>query len=327
MSKRKPWLSIVIPAYNARRHLDACISSINPKDNNDVQVILVDDGSSDETPTLCDHVASIYENVIAIHKENGGAASARNAGFAITESAWVWFVDADDLISPYAFALLKHTAVLSRADAIQFGFLLFSGDKEPSWPVLKQYKNPIHFSADEFLSRIYNGSYQHHMCSFLLRAESLRRDTPPFREDFSLYDDVVAMEEWIRRFDSVDVLDYQLYGYRQNSSSVTHAKNSLAAESGLRAVREIASYQVMENDACAKICMEIGLLFSAYKLVENTDSQGLKNEIRKEIEDRVKRIGWMHLDTSRLARYLLLKIGVLDTIVSLRSYRDTHAGS
>ena len=102
-----PWLSIIVPAYNAEKYLDDCITSIDPKCHLDVEIILVDDGSTDSTPQICDRLAGEHENLKVIHRENGGLPSARNTGCVRAEGDWVWFVDSDDVIAPYALDVLR----------------------------------------------------------------------------------------------------------------------------------------------------------------------------------------------------------------------------
>lgn len=333
MSKIRPWLSIVVPAHNAERFLGTCVASIDPDRHGDVQVVLVDDGSTDATPKLCDDLADAHGNVNVVHKLNGGPPSARNAGFAWVEADWVWFVDSDDLIAPGALGILKPLIVETDADAIQISFVVFSGVDEPRWRPLVPSSQVKRITSDEFIRGLYRGSYRHYMWTFLVRTERLRTrngHTPahgavksaagPFREEFSLYDDVVSTEDLLRRISRVDVLGLEMYGYRQISSSVTHGRSDKAADSGLRAVRDLQGYEVASDVIRDKIRMEVGLLFSAYKLVEDgDDSEPLKRAIRAEIDSRVAKVGAAYLGPGRLARYTLMRTGLMDLIISWRS--------
>ena len=326
-----PWLSIVIPAYNAEGYIRSCVASIDPAAHSDIQVILVDDGSTDFTPSICNQISASYDNVLVIHKDNGGSASARNTGFEKATGTWTWFVDADDLISPTALEILKPVVGDSDSDAIQIGFVLFSDDEEPAWPVLTLSEKLETLTSDRFLSGIYHGRFQHFMWSFLLRTEVLRSRKEhtatlsrndhgdyPFCENFSLYEDVVAIEELMRQFKLIDAIDLPVYGYRQVPTSITRRLNNDAAESGLRAVREIAHYDVSPADDDAKTRMEVSLLFSAYKLIDRSDGKSLRRDIEYEIDSRVKRVGVLRLGLPRLLRYALLKTRLLDAIIRLR---------
>lgn len=341
MSDVQLWLSVIVPAYNAESYLAACVASIDPVSHPDVQVIVVDDGSTDSTPAFCDDIASRYQNVVAVHCEHAGPSHARNAGFALAEGRWVWFVDSDDLVAPNAFDLLKPIMEESDADAVQVAMLLFQDGGNLAWLDLPSSEEPVRYAADEYTRGLHSGAFSHHLHSLLVRAETLRErkwdDHPctggaiggvkgPIREDFSLYEDVVTVEGWVRCFNGIDVTNLQLYGYRQTASSLTHRRSNSAADSGLRAVREIECYEVSSGDADAKKCMEISLLFSAYRLAEGHDGRFLKEEIRREIEERIAQVGVSKLGVPRLVRFILLKTRLMDFLIWAREHKVGFAG-
>ncbi len=322
MSER-PWLAIIIPAYNADRYLGACLESIAPAEHPDVQVIVVDDGSTDETSGICDQYAAACDNVSVIHRGNGGSPSARNAGLACADGDWVWFVDSDDAIHPEALRFLRRVTEASNGDMVHFKFCYFADGSFVPWGELGEAHGRL-LLPNDFLRGIYSGAYQHFTCSFLYRTEflgGLRRGQGPFREDFSLYEDVVSTEEAVRRARGVEVLDSPLYGYRQVGTSITHRRSNGSADSGLRAVRSLESYPALDDAAQRdKARMEISLLFSAYKLAESNEAgRRIAREIRGEIARRVRSVGFLSLGAPRMVRYAMLKTGAIDAIVAWRS--------
>ena len=332
MSSR-PWLSLVVPAYNAEQYLDACVASFELDRHPDVEVVVVDDGSTDATPSICDDLERAYANLKVIHRENGGLPSARNAGCARAEGNWVWFVDSDDVIAPYALDSLKGIAEASRCEAIQIRFLRFSDGEKPAWPASMPSENPSALTSSEYLREIYRGRGQHYMWSFLLRTDALlsRNDHSapsrsrnehggwPFREDFSLYEDVVSMEEILRRINGVEILQGQYYGYRQSAGSMTQRPSNRAADSGLRAVLDLSTYNDA-GDLRGKLCLEISLLFNAYKLIEwgGAESETLRSRYKTEIASRVREVGIAHLGIDRFGRLILMRTGLLDFIFKRR---------
>ncbi len=92
-------LSIIVPVYKARRHLQNCIESILQQTYTDYELILVDDGSPDGCGNVCDRYAQECDKVHVIHKKNGGLSSARNAGIAAAKGEYITFVDADDIVA------------------------------------------------------------------------------------------------------------------------------------------------------------------------------------------------------------------------------------
>lgn len=336
MSNSKPWLSIVVPAYNAELFLEECVSSFGLDENPDVEAIVVDDGSTDDTPGICDRLASRSANVKVIHRDNGGLPSARNAGCLRAEGNWIWFVDSDDVIAPYALDVLRKCTLATECDAVQIQFLRFQDGEKPAWPAPMLSESPVALSSEEYLREIYRGRGQHYMCSFLLRSDALleRNDNAaaarsrnelagwPFREDFSLYEDVVSMEEILRRIDGVEVLRGQYYGYRQSAGSMTQKPSNKAADSGLRAVLDLSAHDDA-GDPRGKLSLEISLLFNAYKLIEwrGTESESLRIRYKAEITSRVREVGVSHLGLDRFGRFVLMRTGLLDYIFKRRYCR------
>lgn len=103
-------LSIVVPVYNVEKYLDMCLKSIIDNYEEDVEIILVDDGSKDNSGLICDKYASEYEYIKAIHKKNGGLSSARNAGINEASGKYIWFVDSDDYIKEKSIYKIKEMA-------------------------------------------------------------------------------------------------------------------------------------------------------------------------------------------------------------------------
>ena len=92
-------ISIIVPIYNVEKYLSKCIDSILAQTYNDIEVILVDDGSPDNCPMICDEYAQKDNRVIVIHQKNAGVSAARNAGLKVAQGEYIGFVDADDYIN------------------------------------------------------------------------------------------------------------------------------------------------------------------------------------------------------------------------------------
>lgn len=96
-------LSVIVPVYNVEKYLQECVDSILAQDIEDMEVILVDDGSTDRSGGICDEYAEKDNRVTVIHKENGGASAARNAGLDIARGKYITFVDSDDYLQPNTY--------------------------------------------------------------------------------------------------------------------------------------------------------------------------------------------------------------------------------
>lgn len=119
-------LSIIIPVYNAEEYIDRCIRSVLSQDLLPYEVILVDDGSTDSSPLICDRYSATDPRFRTIHKPNGGVSSARNAGLDIAKGEYVIFIDSDDALLPCALDMM--TEAMDGADLVVGGYAVFMGD-------------------------------------------------------------------------------------------------------------------------------------------------------------------------------------------------------
>ena len=95
-----PLITIIVPVYNIMEYLPRCVHSITAQTYTNLEVILVDDGSTDGTGMLCDELAKEDARILVLHKENGGSSSARNLGLISAKGAYIGFVDSDDYVEP-----------------------------------------------------------------------------------------------------------------------------------------------------------------------------------------------------------------------------------
>lgn len=109
-------ISIVIPAYNVEKYLDECLQSVINQTYGHLEIIIVDDGSTDSTPQICDEFALKDDRITVIHKENGGLSSARNAGVVIATGEYITFIDSDDYVTFDYVEQLYHTLKKDNAD-------------------------------------------------------------------------------------------------------------------------------------------------------------------------------------------------------------------
>lgn len=114
-------VSVIVPVYNIKEYLPRCVESLLSQTYEDLEVLLVNDGSADGSGTLCDEFARRDRRVRAIHKENGGLSDARNAGLDAAEGDWILFVDGDDYLVPFAVErLMEQTR--PDVDFVQFSY-------------------------------------------------------------------------------------------------------------------------------------------------------------------------------------------------------------
>ena len=110
--------SIIVPIYNVEQYLERCIRSLQRQTLREIEIILVDDGSPDGSPAICDRYAAEDPRIRVIHKENGGVSAARNDGLAAASGEWVIFCDSDDWMEPDALRILYETGMREGVDVV-----------------------------------------------------------------------------------------------------------------------------------------------------------------------------------------------------------------
>ena len=118
----KDKISVIVPVYNVEKYLNKCVESIVNQTYTNLEIILVDDGSPDNCPQMCDEWAKKDNRIKVIHKKNGGLSSARNAGLGMVSGAYVTFVDSDDWIDNDALEKMLRSAHKNKADIVSAGF-------------------------------------------------------------------------------------------------------------------------------------------------------------------------------------------------------------
>ena len=117
-----PSISIIVPVYNVEPYLRRCVNSIINQTYKNLDIILVDDGSTDHSGEICDEYAAKDNRIKVIHRENGGLSAARNTGLSISKGEYVYFVDSDDYIEIETCEIALNCAIKHQADIVCFGY-------------------------------------------------------------------------------------------------------------------------------------------------------------------------------------------------------------
>ena len=143
-------ISVIVPVYNVERYLRRCVDSILAQTCRDLEIILVDDGSTDGCPSICDGYAAADSRVKVIHKANGGLSDARNAGLEIASGEWVGFVDSDDFIMPEMYETLLRACVEHGVSIAMCGRRLVD-EADTTLRYEYCFSEPVMLSAEEAL--------------------------------------------------------------------------------------------------------------------------------------------------------------------------------
>ena len=123
MQNQNPLVSVIVPIYKAKEYLNQCVQSLYTQTYSNIEIILVDDGSPDECPAICNELAKSDARIHVIHKENEGAAIARKSGLDVAAGAYVVFVDSDDWLDTDTISECVSTALSDNTDCVMFGYV------------------------------------------------------------------------------------------------------------------------------------------------------------------------------------------------------------
>ena len=143
-------VSVIVPVYNVEKYLEECVNSLIGQTLKEIEILLIDDGSTDSSGEICDQYAQQYDNIRVIHKENGGLGDARNVGASDAIGKYIYFIDSDDYLELEALEFLYKEAECKRLDIIMFSAESFSDDSDISY-------NPDEYKRTKFLDEVYSG--------------------------------------------------------------------------------------------------------------------------------------------------------------------------
>lgn len=136
-------VSIIVPVYKVEKYIKRCVESLLNQSYENIEIVLVDDGSPDECPKICDEYAAQKENIIVIHKENGGLSDARNAGISVAHGDLVTFVDSDDFVHPDYIQTMVNELAGNQKCVVIVGYQSFESESELSPNVLQKVDSRI----------------------------------------------------------------------------------------------------------------------------------------------------------------------------------------
>lgn len=216
-------ISVIVPVYKVEAYLDKCVSSIVNQTYKNLQIILVDDGSPDSCPDICDEWAKKDSRIKVIHKENGGLSDARNAGLCAATGNYISFADSDDYLEPEFFKTLSDMLLKNDSDIAECAVRLV--DESGLELRLRGIGRDITLNKTEALCRLVkeDGVYQT-VWNKLYKKELL--GGIPF-EKGRLHEDEFFTYKVFDRINKISICSKPLYNYLQRSSSIMGSGYSL----------------------------------------------------------------------------------------------------
>ncbi|MDD5901303.1 MAG: glycosyltransferase [Lachnospiraceae bacterium] len=226
MGKVEPLISVIIPVYNVVRYLDECIESVCDQTHKMLEIILVDDGSTDGSSELCDKWKEKDDRILVIHKENGGLSTARNMGLDIASGEYIGFVDSDDTIEPRMYECLLQALEQSTAELVVCAYKAVDEKGNPYRQIYEDVPDCT-LSIQKYLEMM-NQNVRIH-CEFIGVWNKLYRRSMlegiRFR-DGVIHEDDFFLNSLLPRIKNINILHTKFYNYRQRGGSIMHEKFS-----------------------------------------------------------------------------------------------------
>ena len=211
----KPLISVIVPVYNGQDYLEDCIDSIEKQTYENTEIIIINDGSTDDTASVCVRLREAYDNLHVITMEDGGVSAARNAGIDAANGVFVTFVDADDRLRPKTLRVLYDCIMRTGSDVAGCGF--FSWRKEEEWEAFLREKcrmgRPVEYTPSQFLrEQLLRGNSR--CWSKLYRRSAIGELR--FPQELSIGEDMLFLVRILPFLRKIAETDYPGYGYFQN---------------------------------------------------------------------------------------------------------------
>ncbi len=219
----KNLISVIIPIYNVEKLLERCIKSVICQTYSYLEIILVDDGSSDKCPYICDKWAKRDSRIKVIHKKNGGLSDARNEGMKNAMGEFIGFIDSDDWIAPEMYERLYNAIITDHSDIAACNVEMVWEDNSQNRMLTKQ--NSCILNKEEAQSALLDESILKQPVWYKLYKKTIIENI--FFEKGKYHEDVFWSFQAIGNANSVSIIDYIGYYYWQRSSSIMGEKYSL----------------------------------------------------------------------------------------------------
>lgn len=304
-----PRVSVIVPVYNGATFIETCLDSLLAQTLADLEILVVDDGSTDSTPAILQCYASCHANIRVFSQRNAGVSAARNLGLAHARGEFIAFVDADDAVAPTMYAELLQFAESGRLDvAICNAWLIAEG--EPARLAIASVPNVgVQLGTAWLEQQVAQRTLKHYIWCHLYRNEFLRAQHTRFVPGL-VHQDIVWTNLVMLSAQRVAFLDRPLYHYHQRTGSLSKprgsAKRLAAARHYLRVVMlldGLAARTSLTSSARAAVRFQaadegLGLFHIARKL-DRADRAALFAELQ---EFRFTRLLWRNAQTFAQAR-------------------------
>lgn len=304
-------VSVIIPVYNVENYVEKTLKSVINQTYKDLEIIVIDDGSTDRSPEIVDRIAQTDERIRVFHTKNGGVSAARNKGLDIAKGRYVAFLDSDDFIEPDMYEKMVVAVEKNNCDAVQCSYYTGDVDNSVEREVPGLYRGQ---QAVKLVLRVTGAS----VCNKLFSSTVL--SDVRFKENLSIGEDRIFNIDAFSECSCVTVIDDILYHYVQRDTSAMHAKLSRKNIDGLLFYDYLIEKAQGDDELVDLAIREKAgsLIFYLELMIVQKTERSLIDEVEKrilEMKDRINRVGFVSLKQKIAFKALFLSPKLYETMV------------
>ena len=269
-------ITVVVPVYNMGQYLKRSVNSLLKQTYKNYEIILVDDGSTDNSGQLCDELSKLHDSIRTIHKENGGLSSARNAGMRDATGGFIIFPDPDDWVEEDYLQRLIDLHQEYQSDLEICGYYITDEKKQ-----VTSCEEKIHtcFSMEDATERLFiGGGYSGFAWNKLYHLDIIRKNDLAFDEELGMAQDLHFAFRYFLKCKKISYDSMPVYYYFQHAGGVTNTRAGLSTRkiSGLKtyekmaeiAEKEFAEVVPMIHSTLANICLQFIYIYYDSKMCD-----------------------------------------------------------
>lgn len=301
-------ISIIVPIYNAQDKIRTCIDTLVTQSYKNIEVILIDDGSTDNSGKICDELAVEYSVIKAVHKNNGGVSSARNLGLNIAQGEWIGFVDCDDTVSTMMYERLHEKSVNHGVDFVMCSY------RDSSKEYIQQKKEEILPQLEAAKIILDEKGYKGFVWNKLFRNKIIQENKIRFNTTIHMCEDLVFCLEYLRYCEAAYCVGEPLYNYYTEGESASSNKFTAKRSTVIQAYDLLLTFDYLNNVTEVLSILRAKQLKHCLALLNLLRHEDLEtqNKYRPEIVKRVKAFNVFDVLQQKIAMkykmfYLLIK--------------------
>lgn len=311
-----PLVSLIVPVYNSIEYLDRCLKSLVEQNYKNVEILLIDDGSTDGSDSLCNSWVIEDSRVRVFHTQNKGPSYARNIGISASRSEYLMFVDSDDWLDLDAVQLAIRTLLMDNADLVCFDFYPCNQLEVVSRSLVVPRKMPdiLTSTGTECLGFIYSQQLGNFSWQFLYRKDVFVGKKVMFPTYTYILEDVVMVNMLLRVVNRVVYIHKPLYAYNQSSSgSLTKSSSLSKAKGGFEAVEYVSTLDIPRCQKRDFYNYLIDLYFFILSIsvnIQSSDGKEFRSKLKKQVVNASSEIGFRNLTRENSIKMFLLRMGL-----------------